>query len=331
MTNPISAIDWNGATAAVEAAQKIVVVTHVSPDGDAIGSLLGVTNALRARGKKVDAVVDGGVPDFLQFMPGSGTVRSALNGEAWDLMISVDASDEPRTGEAGAYARARAARVINLDHHATNTGFGHHHLVDAEAASATEVVYNWLRHMGQSLTRDIAVPLLVGLATDTIGFRTSNVRAETLEIVVELMRAGASLTEITARTLDSKSYKTILLWKNAFGTVTMQGDVITGAVARADWDAAHFREATDGGLVQVLITVNEAMIAVVFKELADGRVEISMRSKPGYNVADIAFSLGGGGHVQASGATIDGPLEAAQARVLPLAQAAARAGKLRIT
>jgi phosphoesterase RecJ-like protein len=166
--------------------------------------------------------------------------------------------------------------------------------------------------------------------TDTLAFRTSNVRPRTLEITMALMEAGVSLTEVTQRTMDTKPYKTIMLWKQAFASVHMQGEVIIATVTQEALKQATFSEATDGGLVSVLVTVNEAMIAVVFKELADGRVELSMRCKPGYDVASVAFDLGGGGHKQAAGATIDGPLEAAQKRVIPLLQKAVREGRLTI-
>lgn len=322
--------NWTEATQAVDTAERILIVTHIQPDGDAYGSLLGLANALRERGRQVDTAVDGGVVDFAKFLPGAESIKSKLKSGRWDLMISVDSSDEERTGKTGAYGRKHSSRVINLDHHATNTFFGDIFLVKPEAVSATEVIYEWLHHMRQPLTPAVAVPLLTGLVTDTLGFRTSNVLPSTLEIAVELMRAGASLTEITQRTLDSKSYSTIALWKNALATVELHGEVIEASITRDNLKAAGIIEMTDGGLVGLLNTVNEAMIAVVFKELEDGRVEISLRSKPGYDVAQVAFSIGGGGHKQASGATIPGPLDAARARVLPLLQQAAQSGQLSI-
>jgi phosphoesterase RecJ-like protein len=321
-----TSIEWELATQAVSAAPKILIVTHINPDGDAIGSLLGLTNALRARGHKITAAVDGGVPGFMNFLPGAHTVVSELKSGEWDLMISVDSSDEERTGTAGTYGRTHSRKVINLDHHATNTFFGDVYLVMPAAVSATEVIVHWLAHMGQALSLDMAVPLLTGLVTDTLGFRTSNVTAATLEIAMRLMAAGASLNEITARTLDSRPYRTIELWKGALNSVILHGEVIEGIISQADLKRAGLDDVTDGGLVNLLSKVNEARVAVVFKELADGRIEISLRSKPGYDVASVAFSLGGGGHKHASGATIDGPIEAARARILPLLQAVVAAG-----
>jgi phosphoesterase RecJ-like protein len=236
-------------------------------------------------------------------------------------MISVDSSDEERTGESGVYGRAHSARVINLDHHITNTFFGDIFLVMPSAVSATEVVYHWLREWQQPLALDIAVPLLTGLVTDTIGFRTSNVTANTLRVAVELMEAGAPLAEITQRTLSSMSYRVLDLWKHSLTTVQLHNQVIEASVRQADLHAVGLDDMTDGGLVQLLNTISEARIAVVFKEMDELHVEISLRSRPGYDVAQVALGLGGGGHPQASGATVDGTLESVRGRVLPLLQA----------
>ena len=318
--------DWSAASQAVEAANAIIIVTHVSPDGDAIGSLLGLANVLRERGKSVDCAVDGGVPAFLNFLPRAGSTRDRLKKGNWDLLISVDASDEERTGEVGEYARAHSKQSINLDHHPTNTLFGDIFLVMPDAVSASEVIYHWLNHMNHDLSADVATPLLAGLATDTLGFRTSNVTPETMHIATQLMAAGASLPEIMARTLESKSYRTVELWKHALDTVALRGQVVEAVVSQAALKAAGLDEVTDGGLVGLLSKVNEARVAVVFKELENGRVEISLRCKPGYDVAQVAFSVGGGGHKQASGATIDGPIEAARERILPMLQKVANNG-----
>lgn len=329
MTNSHSP-QWAEATEAVMGAASVVLVTHVSPDGDAIGSLLGLANFLRGQGKKVVAAVDGGVPDFLEFLPGSDTVLSKLKRGKYDVMVSLDSSDEERTGIVGTYSRAKSGKVINLDHHPTNTLFGDIHLVEPTAVSATQIVYEWLVSMGQPITKDVAVPLLTGLVTDTIGFRTSNVTAGTLHVAQQLMAAGASLSEVTYRALSSTPYNIIELWKQAFGSIQLHGAIIAATVTQENLKAAHLLEATDGGLVSLLATVNEAMISVVYKELADNRVELSFRSKPGYDVGSVAFGLGGGGHRQASGATIPGTLAEAPERVMPLLEAALAQGALTI-
>jgi bifunctional oligoribonuclease and PAP phosphatase NrnA len=325
-----SKLQWAEATQAVEQAQSILLVTHIFPDGDAVGSLVALATALSQNGKTVDTAIDGGVPDVFDFIPGTEQVKNKLTIGSWDLLISLDASDEKRTGSVGEYGRTHSQTVINLDHHATNIFFGDIFLVMVEAVSATEVVYDWMQFMQQPLPREVAVPLLTGLVTDTLGFRTSNVTAKTLSIAQALMEAGASLTEVTARTLDSKSYRVVKLWKEVLPSVTLDGTVISATVTREDMKKAGLVDASDGGLVGFLIKVNEAMIAAVFRETDNGQVELSFRSKRGYDVAQVAFSLDGGGHTQAAGATISGPLEKAKKRVMPMLKQASRLGKLEI-
>jgi phosphoesterase RecJ-like protein len=318
--------DWKAASQAVADAQKILVVTHVKPDGDAIGSLVALANALRERGKVVEAAVDGGVPAPFLFLVGAEHVKSTLSTGAWDLMISADASDKERMGLVGAYGEANSRMVINLDHHPTNTGFGDIHLVAPEAVSAAEIIFLWLREMRHPISPEVAAPLLTGLVTDTLGFRTSNVNPTTMDIARQLMEAGALLHEIVQRTLVSKPYSAVELWRASLQSVKLHDSIISAVITRADLKRARLPEATDSGLIGVLISVDEAVIAVIFKETSDGKIEISLRSKPGFDVSEVAFGLGGGGHRQASGATIDGPLEAAQARVMPLLKAAVKEG-----
>ncbi len=313
----MKAPQWTDATRALDSAARILLVTHLQPDGDAIGSLLGFGNALRARGCTVDLAVDGGVPDFVEWLTGADTVQSRLNAGSWDVMVSLDSSDEERSGDCGIYGRAHSKTVINVDHHPSNTMFGDIHIVVPDAVSTTEIVQDWLTHMGQPLTLAIAEPLLVGLVTDTLGFRTSNVNGRTLVLAQELVAKGASLPQIVARTLNSKPYRSIALWKRVLNSVELDDGLISGTISRADLEAAGFDETGDSGLVGFLIATDEAKVAVVYKERDDGRVEVSLRSKPGYDVSVAAVSLGGGGHKQASGATIPGPLSTARDRVEP--------------
>lgn len=322
MTTLTTLMNWTEADAALERANSIILVTHVSPDGDAIGSLLGLMHALRERGKSAEVAVDGGVPDNLRFLPGCEAVMPKLTVGSWDLMISLDASDEERTGLVGAYARAHSGLVINLDHHPTNTLFGDVHLIDPLAVAAAEIVLRWLERSGQQPSQASAHALLTGLVTDTLGFRTANVKPETLGQAQRLMEAGAPLAEIVAQTLVDKPYSSLLVWKAALPSLAFEDGIISAVVARDNLREAGLRDTTDGGLISTLSAVTEAAIAVVFKELEDGRVEISMRSKPGYDVSGVALALGGGGHKQAAGATVDGPLLEARERVLALLRTA---------
>ncbi|MCU0482470.1 MAG: bifunctional oligoribonuclease/PAP phosphatase NrnA [Anaerolineae bacterium] len=327
----IKRTEWADATALIQSAQKIVVVTHVSPDGDAFGSMLGLVNGLLSLDKQVDCAVDDGVDDYMAFLPNSTLIQKKLTTGEWDVMISTDASDEQRTGECGAYARAHSQKVINIDHHATNTMFGDVYLVDSTAVSATEVVFRWFETMNLPLDKTIALPLLTGLVTDTMGFRTSNVTTDTLTTAQKLMNAGASLAEVTARALDTRSFDSLMIWRYALATAELhEGGVLSAELTLVDAQQVGMTEANDLGLVGFLVKVDEAMIAVVFKEVDGGKINVSMRAKQGFNVSQVAFALGGGGHVQAAGATVDGLMDDVKARVIPMLIDAAKAGTLTI-
>jgi len=315
-TNP----QWQAAADAIDAAQSILVVSHIAPDGDAIGSLLGIAQSARARGKMVKAAIDDGVPAALGFVPGSDSILSAVASGEFDLLIAVDSSDLSRIGEAGAYGLANSKRAINLDHHPTNTRYGDIHLIVPDAVAAVEIVYDLLAYMGWAISTDVAIALLTGLVTDTQGFRISATNSRTLEIAQDLMQRGASLSQIMANTLNSRPYQEVELWKRVLPSVTLERGLICATIRQCDIDQVGLESMSDGGLVSYLVNVVQAKVSVVFKELPEQQVEVGFRAKPGYDVASLAFQLGGGGHTLASGCTIDGTLEQARATVLPLAR-----------
>src|SRR5258708_5812988 len=169
-------MEWNKAQALINEATRILVVTHVSPDGDAIGSLLGISHALRTYGKTVIPAVDGGVPQSLRFLPGTGDVLSSLDANLRvDLLIAVDCGDKERTGKVGQAGFALNIPSINIDHHRTNSMFGAVNLVDLNTVAASEGVLDLLGHLHIALTLPTAQCLLCGIVTDTLCFRTSNV------------------------------------------------------------------------------------------------------------------------------------------------------------
>lgn len=318
---------WQAAADAIQAAQSILVVAHISPDGDAIGSLLGLTLSLSEMGKIVTGAVDEGAPDFLSFVPQTETIVSELSDQEFDLLIVTDCGDTERSGQMGAYGLAHSKTVINIDHHPTNPRFGDIDLVVESAVSATEIVFDLLSYMKHDISEDAAYPLLVGLVTDTLGFRINSTTARTLEIATALMQKNAPLSKIMAVTLNSRSYAEIALWKAVFPSIELQDGVISATITLDDLEAAGLNKMGDGGLVSHLVNVNEAFVSVVFKEQSDNKVEISFRSKFGFDVGSLAFELGGGGHTQASGCTVDGTLEEIRQRVLPMTKKVVQQGE----
>ncbi len=317
---------WQAAADAIEAAETILAISHIAPDGDAVGSLLGISETMRAAGKDVTAVIDDGAPPALKFVPGSGTILPSIDAGGFDLMITVDSSDLERIGVAGAYGMANSRKVINLDHHPTNTRYGNINLVVPHAVAAAEIVFDLVNYIGCQLTEAAAYALLTGLVTDTQGFRISATNDRTLEIARALMQKGAPLSKIMAQTLNRRPYQEVVLWKLVFPSVAISDGLIHAAITRDNISQAGLDAMTDGGLVSHLVNVDQAKVSIVFKELPDKQVEVGFRSKPGYDVASLAVQLGGGGHTQASGCTMDGTLAQVRSRVIPLAHQVISAG-----
>ncbi len=320
-------LDWEAASRLVTDAHRILVLTHIDPDGDAIGSMLGLSHALRGLGKDVIPAVDGGVPGDLAFLPGAEDVRPALDGLDVDLAIAVDCGDVRRMGAVGQVALQAGVPLINLDHHPTNTLFGQVNLVDPETVAASEGVLDWLDTLAPDLTYATAFCLLTGIVTDTLCFRTDSVRPDTLGKAQRLMACGASLSEIVQRTVNRRSAAGMRLWRAVMPTVQLEDHVIWAVITRELYEAADYPEHDDAGLVGMLIQVDEAYISAVFKEKPDGAIEIGFRAVPGFDTSAIAVALGGGGHRLASGATVAEPLETLVPRVIELLKAEARRGE----
>jgi len=319
-------MDWAEASALLANAQRVLVLTHIGPDGDAIGSLCGLASALRGMGKQVTMAVDEGVPPDLRFIPGAGEVHAALDKVDVDLCIAVDCGDVRRMGEVGRVAQLTGRPLINLDHHPTNTFFGDTNLVDPSTVAAAEGVLNWLDYMQVELDETTAFCLLTGMVTDTLCFRTDNVTPRTLAKAQRLMELGAPLSEIVQRTVNRKTYAGLRLWQAAIPGVQLEEHVIWATITREMFEQSGFEGTDDDGLVSMLVQVEEAYISAVFREKPDGKVEIGFRAVPGFDTSAVAVLLGGGGHRLASGATVDEPLETLVPRVVALLKEAVRAG-----
>ncbi len=321
-------VEWSEATELLWDAQRVLIVTHVGPDGDAIASMLGLAYALRALGKDVITAVDGGVPDDLAFLPGAAEVRSALDAAEVDLVIAVDCGDEARMGQVGQVVRASGAPLVNLDHHVTNTLFGDANIVDLRTVAAAEGVLDWLDFVGAEIDQPVATCLLTGIVTDTLCFRTDNVTAETLAKAQRLMSAGASLPEIVQRTVNRQSYDGLRLMAAVLPTVCLEDGVIWAVITRELYDRAGYPGEDDAGLVGRLVQTDGAQIAAVFREKRNGAgVEIGFRARPGFDTIRVALDLGGGGHTLASGATVQEPVETLVPRVVEQLKAQVRSGQ----
>lgn len=311
----------NQAQALISAAQRPLLITHIDPDGDAIGSLLGLGWALVRLGQSPVLYCRDGVPPRYDFLPGADRVVTTPHGST-DLVIAVDCADIGRLGlSADDLSRLNDRPSINLDHHVTNTGFASVNIVDTEAVASAEVVLQIVDALGVPLDATIATCLLCGIVTDTLGFRTANVTPRVLEQAARLMRAGASLAEINEQALNRRPFSGLCMWAAGLKTLRREDSIVWAHLTRAARAECGPVQGAETGLVSFLLSAQEAEVAALFTERDDGTVDVSLRAKPGWDVSAVAMALGGGGHPLAAGCTLPGPLDEAEARVLGLLRA----------
>ncbi len=298
----------------IQRAQRCLVVCHVRPDGDAIGSLLGLGLALQAAGKQVQMISEDGIPLTYRHLEGSQQVLHKPVGE-FDLAIVVDCSDLERAGAALGSARQPE---INIDHHATNLNFARINLVDVSATATAEIIAEALPVWGLPLTQPVAAALLTGLITDTIGFRTANMTPRTLRLAADLMEKGANLPELYRQALVNRTFEAVRFWGAGLSRLERSDRLVWTKLTLDDRRAAQYPGRDDADLINILSAVDGADIAMIFVEQPNGRVKVSWRAQPGYDVSQIAVSLGGGGHPAASGAEIAGEIDEVQTKVVEL-------------
>lgn len=310
------------ATRYLEAAQSVYIACHIMPDGDAIGSLLALGLALQRLGKACTMACADPVPCKFGFLTGAHDVVSRPP-TVEQVIVTVDVSDIQRLGTLYEEASFRSRPVINIDHHVTNTRFGTVNLVQPLPSTA-EIVHTLLRHLRVQPDSDIAAALLTGLLTDTRCFRTGNVTARQLRTAIALMDAGTSLTELTELLFNREPASTICLWGQALASAQTQGQVIWTEIDHDMMRRCRASPSDADGLVSFLASTMGVDAALVLREKDDGRIEVSMRAGPGWDVSRVALQLGGGGHPRAAGCTLTGTINAVRERVLSAVEGALR-------
>ena len=313
----------------LRSSRRVLALTHVSPDGDAIGSLLAFAWLLsdvpqptssdgESGGRRVVLACADPVPAELRFLPGSEQVITEVPSENWDAVVVLDASDPQRTGRLWEAAATGGAPIVNIDHHATNLRFGRHNLVAPECAATSQLLIQVADALGAPIDGPAAECMLAGIVTDTMSFRTRNVDAEVLQAAARLIGAGADLPAITERAFDSRTVASMLLWSVALSQLQHRGCAIWTSVTQEMRSAVGANSNDESGLASFLLQAPSARVSAVFSEKSTSEVEISFRSRLGFDVGQLALSLGGGGHPQAAGCTISAPLPEARERVLQL-------------
>lgn len=296
----------------IRESRSVLMASHVRPDADAVGSLLGLGIALMNAGKQVQMVLEDGANGF-GYLPKYDLIVETPTIEA-DMIIVVDCSDPDRVGGVlEGYGRPD----LVVDHHKTNLQFGELNVVEPEQVATAAILYDRMPLWGLTFDEEIAACLLSAIVGDTIGFRTSNVDAEVLRKSAALMDLGADLSEIYSEGLVLKSYQAVRYWGSGLNRLQYEDGLVWTSLTLADRQAVGYPGNDDADLVNILSSVKEAMIALIFVEQSQNNVKISWRAKPGIDVSGIAFEFGGGGHAAAAGADVEGTLFEVLERVIP--------------
>jgi len=293
-------------------AHDVLVVSHIRPDADAVGSMLGLGLALQNTGKKVQMVLSEPVPVSFRFLPGSEQIRRRAEGQ-FDTIIVVDCSELSRVGAAlDGYPQPD----ISIDHHATNLSFAALNFVLSEAVATAAVLAEYLPVWGYQITPPVAQALLSGLIGDTIGFRTSNMTADTLRLAAKLTEAGADLHDVYDRTLVKRSFQAVKYWGQGLSHLQRDEWIAWTCLTLEDRKVVGYTGNDDADLVNVISGIDGAHVVVMFVEQFAGKVKISWRSQNGIDVSKLALHFGGGGHRAASGAEVTGNLAEVMEEVL---------------
>jgi phosphoesterase RecJ-like protein len=297
----------------LENAKNIVIAAHVRPDGDAIGSLLGLGLALLNAGKSVQMVLVDGVSSSFRYLEGSELIVKEPKGEH-DTFITVDCADFKRVGK---FFENFGQPDINIDHHKTNEKFGKLNLIEAEEVATAAILTNYLPVWGYAITKPIAGALLTGIITDTLGFRTSNTTPEALRQCATLMETGADMPDIYMRSLVKKTFVAARYWGVGLSSMEQKDGIVWGTLTLVDRKKTGYGGNDDADLINMISAIDGNKVGMIFVEQSDSSVKVSWRAlEAGFDVSKVAKHFKGGGHAAAAGADIPGVLSEIQPLVL---------------
>ena len=299
---------------------SFVIMSHVRPDGDAIGSQVALGFALMAMGKTVYLVNEDGVPESLAFLAGSEKVTTPpADPLEVEVAIALDTATKPRLGEKSLHAASKAKFWVNIDHHISNPAYGDLNIIDGTSPATGQILYQLIRALELPLTDETRDAIYVAVSTDTGSFQYGSTTAATYELGADLIRHGLDVGKINADTYDNHPFRRLELMRELLKTLVISAD---GKIANWELrDAVRLKldlQPDDSeGLIDLIRAVKGVLVAVFFEELEGGKIRVSMRSKDkSVNVCEVAMQFGGGGHALAAGIRMAGPLDEAKANVL---------------
>jgi bifunctional oligoribonuclease and PAP phosphatase NrnA len=299
--------------------QKFAVLSHVRPDGDALGSQLALAFSLRQLGKEVRIWNEDGMLEKYSFMPGAKLLSKPPSApEDVDVAIALDTAIQNRLGTT--LAAIRSAKIwINIDHHPSNPGYGDIVYVDPDAPATGQIIVDLIKNQNLPLNREIAEQLYVAISTDTGSFQYPNTTAHTFELAAELVRAGVDVGRISQQLYEDYPRRRTELLRELLATMRFDagGRIASFSLSLNLANQLGVLPEDNEGLIDHLRAIRGVVVAAFFEELPDGKVRVSMRSKSEQvDVRAICEKFGGGGHVLAAGARVRGTLEEVKAKIL---------------
>ena len=294
----------------------ILVTAHEGPDGDAVGSVLGLASFLRKAGKDVCVYLHDPVPELYSFLPGAQAVKNELPERDFDLAFVLDIGEFSRAGESFCNFK-RIGKLINLDHHLGCEHFGAFNLIDSSAAATGVLVYRILSKYNNHLDFETALCLYVAIITDTGSFRYSSANREAFNIAGELVECGVNAWDVAGHLYENQPRKRLELLACVLPTLEV---ILSGQAASLTVTLDMFEktgadaELTDG-FINYPRSIHGVEVSIFFRQLDEKKFKVGFRSKGKINVADFASGLGGGGHRNASGCTVEGTLQEVKSRV----------------
>jgi phosphoesterase RecJ-like protein len=299
----------------IENKQNFAITTHARPDGDGIGSSLGLCWLLRSLSKTVEVIASDGIPVSYRQLPGADEIRKVSEiDKKYDAVFVIECSDAARPH----IKNLENQFVVNIDHHATCQHFGSINWIDATASAVGEMIYNLCKAIGGRITKEIAECLYMALVTDTGSFHFPNTTDRTLKVASELVKVGVKPAKISEAVYNSYPWSRIELMRQVLATVKRSE---SGKVAwmRQTLDMKKSSGAVDGdnnGFVNIPLAAKEVEAVVYMREVEPNFYRVSLRSKDGLNVARIAEQFGGGGHKNAAGCRLEGDWNKAESKIV---------------
>ena len=309
-------------------APTVALFSHVSPDGDCVGSMLAIGLALEKMGKEVFFYNPDPVPSYLTFLPGSSRIRQDLPNPQPKTLMFVDCTDFQRVNLSMSEI-SQESTVLNLDHHISNQFFGHFNWVDAQASACAEIALTLINQLGVEIDRDMATNLYTAIVTDSGCFQYSNTTAQTHRLTAELLDIGLDLSRIHHNIFDQKPLAQIKLLQYALNGLEIRADgqLAVMILSLEDFRKCGAEQELSEGLVNHARSIAGVEVAVLLKEVGPQEFKGGLRSNLWLNVNEIAAQFGGGGHKRAAGCTLRLPMTEAKQSIITAIEEALKIGR----